>query len=92
MLRNADGFNCIDNASYGVLALPLKAVAAASGPTSSQQQPKTEVAHRRIGRLFGARAAAEEQGYSVASQLNCVPLVSFRRQITRSEMAAEGSR
>jgi hypothetical protein len=46
--------------------------------------------HSRIGRLFGARAAAEE--YSVASQLNCVPLVSFRRQITRSEITAEGSR
>ena len=41
--------------------------------------------------LVGARAAAEE-GYSVASQLNCVPLVSFRRQITRSEITAEGSR
>jgi hypothetical protein len=48
--------------------------------------------HSRIERVFGARAAAEEEGYSVASQLNCVPLVSFRRQMTRSEITAEGSR
>jgi hypothetical protein len=46
---------------------------------------------RRIGRLVGARAAAKEE-YSVASQLNSVPLVSFRRQITRNEITAEGSR
>jgi hypothetical protein len=81
-------------APFAHMCFPAKARTMHSAASSNWKQlfkdsPVMSV-HSRIGRLFGARAATEE--YSVASQLNCVPLVSFRRQITRSEITAEGSR
>jgi hypothetical protein len=49
----------------------------------------------RIGDLRRRRGVRDAEGVAderVAGQLNCALLVSLRRQITRSEITAEGSR